>query len=230
MSAGDLVAALVSFLLTLLILSYVFGDNPLFRFAVHLFIGVAAGYAGAVAVRDVLLANLGTPLVEAVTTGAWGNVILGLPPLVLGVALLSKLSPRLSWLGTPTMAYLVGVGAAAAIGGALLGTLFPQVTATINIFDLPAAQASGVSPGERLVEGLIVLVGTLATLMFFFFSVRGTPQRPFLRAPWIEAIAWAGKVFIAVTFGVLFAGVYAATLTALIERVLFLANFIAGFF
>ena len=49
------------------------------------------------------------------------------PPLILGVWLLTKTSPRLSRLGNPVLAYLVGVGAAAAISGALLGTIFPLV-------------------------------------------------------------------------------------------------------
>ena len=38
------------------------------------------------------------------------------------------------------MAYLVGVGAAVAIGGAVLGTLLPQISATFDNFDLKSAQ------------------------------------------------------------------------------------------
>jgi hypothetical protein len=38
------------------------------------------------------------------------------------------------------------------------------------------------------------------------------------RNPLVNILAWIGRGFIAVTFGVLFAGVYMAALTALIER------------
>jgi hypothetical protein len=70
------------------------------------------------------------------------------------------------------------------------------------------------------------------TLGYFQFTASrapdGTPKRNVL----FEGIAWVGRVFIAVTFGVLFAGVYMAALTALIERLASIINFIrqlAGF-
>ena len=42
----------------------------------------------------------------------------------------------------------------------------------------------------------------------------------------VEILAWIGRVYIAITFGVLFAGVYMAALTALIERIDSLRTFI----
>jgi hypothetical protein len=44
------------------------------------------------------------------------------------------------------------------------------------------------------------------------------------RQPWIEGLSKVGQVFIAITFGALFAGVYTAALTAFIERIQFLWN------
>jgi hypothetical protein len=44
----------------------------------------------------------------------------------------------------------------------------------------------------------------------------------------LVGIAWVGRIFIAMTFGVLFAGVYMSALTALIERLSFILNFIRG--
>ena len=46
----EVVWSIVSFVVTLLIFSYIFGDNPLFRLASYAFVGVAAGYA--VVVQD----------------------------------------------------------------------------------------------------------------------------------------------------------------------------------
>jgi predicted membrane protein len=40
---GDLIWGIIGFLLSILVFSYLIGDNPLFRFAIHLFIGVSAG-------------------------------------------------------------------------------------------------------------------------------------------------------------------------------------------
>ncbi len=123
------------------------------------------------------------------------------------------------------MAVLVGVGAAAALGGALLGTLIPQVQASIDAFEVRSV-GGGLNIISKLIEGGIMFVGTVFTLASFHFSAGraadGTPKRN----PLIDGIAWVGRIFIAITLGVLFAGVYMAALTAMIERLSFLINFV----
>ncbi len=215
MNLEALIPTVLGFLLTVSIFSYIWRDNLLFRLAIHLFIGVSAGYAGAIALRNVLLPKMVLPMVQAFLGGSLDVLILFLPPFLLGLALLAKVSTRLSWLGSPAMAYLVGVGAAAAIGGAILGTLFPQIEATTDLVDL---------------ESGILLVGTVSTLMYFHFGARAAGDESPERHQVIEYIGWGGQVFIAVTFGVLFAGVYTAALTALIERMNFLLNSLLLFF
>ena len=44
----EFISAFVGLILTLMIFSYLIGDNPLFRIAVYLFIGVSSGYAATV--------------------------------------------------------------------------------------------------------------------------------------------------------------------------------------
>jgi hypothetical protein len=77
-----------------------------------------------------------------------------------------------------------------------------------------------------LLQGVVMLAGTVFTLGYFQFTAGrapdGTPRRNVL----FEGIAWVGRIFIAVTFGVLFAGVYMAALTAMIERLSSIINFI----
>ena len=216
----EIISALVGFLLTLMVFSYLIGDNPLFRIAVYLFIGVSSGYAATVVVHYVLLPRLGL-----FQSNDLNQLILAMIPLLFGVTLLAKLSPRISWIGNFAMAVLVGVGAAVAIGGALLGTLMPQLGAAINTFDVSSA-GSGLGVASKLLQGVVMLGGTVFTLASFHFSaVReadGTPKRN----PVIEGIAWVGRLFIAITLGVLFAGVYMSALTAMIERLSFAINFI----
>ncbi|MBU4224667.1 MAG: hypothetical protein KKC71_02460 [Chloroflexi bacterium] len=211
----DLITASISFFFTLMVLSYLVGDNPLFRLAIHIFIGVSAGYAAAVAWHQVLSPKLIQPLLS----GGLLESILVIVPLLLGVLLLMKLSPRTARLGNPAMAFMVGAGAAVAVGGAVLGTLFPQILASINLFDLKTP--------ERLFEGSIILIGTLTTLAYFHFGAKATPSGP-QRGRLVDALGGIGQVFIAITFGVLFAGAYAAAMTALIERLNFLWTFIAS--
>jgi len=217
----DFVTAIVSFIFTLLVLSYLVGDNPLFRLAIYIFIGVSAGYAAAVAWHQVLWSKLFMPLIYGDTL----ERALALVPLLLGMLMLMKLSPRTARLGNPAMAFMVGAGASVAVGGAVLGTLFPQTQASINLFDLKA----GGSVSERIFEASIILVGTLTTLVYFHFSAKATPSGP-QGSHLVDILGGIGQVFIAITFGVLFAGVYAAAMTALVERLSFLWSFIASFF
>ena len=46
----DLIGALLGFVLTIFIFSYIGGDNVLFRITTHLFVGVAAGYVAIVVI------------------------------------------------------------------------------------------------------------------------------------------------------------------------------------
>jgi hypothetical protein len=219
----DFVGALVGFTLTLMVFSYIFGDNLLFRLALNVFIGVAAGYAAVVAWYNVIWPQLMLPLIS----GSQAERLFALFPLILSGLLLLKLSTRLTHLGSVAIAYLVGVGVAAAIGGAVLGTLFPQVGASINLFDMQAASAAGgVSSLDRLARGSIILVGTLTSLIYFHYGARSRPGETSKRPEWLESLGWVGQVFIAITFGTLFAGVYSAALTALIERLHFLGDVI----
>ena len=87
----DFIGTIVAALLTIMVLSYLLGDNPLFRVATHIFVGVAAGYAGAVAWDSVIRPNLVSPIA---TNGFESLLDLGLIiPLILVVLLLLKLSP-----------------------------------------------------------------------------------------------------------------------------------------
>ena len=143
----NLITGGISFLLTLMVLSYLIGDNPVFRVAVYIFIGVSAGYVAVVAWHQVLYPRLIVPLLA----GSMADRLLALIPLVLGLLFLFKLSPRTARLGNPSMAFLVGVGAAVAIGGAVLGTLFPQTRASMNA--LQPVQHAGQYWLEQLFEG-----------------------------------------------------------------------------
>jgi hypothetical protein len=222
MSLPDLVGTLLGFFLTLMVFSYAFGDNALFRATIHIFIGVSAGYAAIVAWYNVIWPQLFLPLVF----GSQSERLYILFPLVLSGLLLFKASPRLSWVGSPAVAYLVGVGVAVGIGGAILGTIFPQTQATINLLDTGA----GIPPGGSLLffvaQGVLIILGTVTTLIYFHFGARnrasGVPKRP----EWVEFLAKVGQIFIAITLGVIFAGVFTAALTAMIERVQFISDVI----
>ena len=211
----ELISGAIGLILTLLIFSYLIGDNPLFRSAIYIFIGVSSGYAAVVVWHYVLMPKLFQPLASSTDPNQLVFLVI---PLVLSVSLLAKLSPRISWIGSFAMALLVGVGAATALSGAVAGTLIPQsqdamnALASLNYFDL--------------IEGMVMLAGTVLTLIYFQFSAKRAADGSVKRNVVIEILAWGGRVFIAITFGVLFAGVYMAALTAMLERLSSMINFV----
>ncbi|MGD0876900.1 MAG: hypothetical protein ABSA01_01985 [Anaerolineales bacterium] len=215
-----LLPGFLSFLLTLMILSYLIGDNPAFRVAVYIFVGVSAGYIAAVVWWQVVYPKV----FIALFSGTFREALIALLALILGVLLLFKLTSRMAWLGTPSLAFLVGVGAAVAVGGAVMGTIIPQTQASFNVFNLTSVGETWL---ERLLFGAITLVGTITTLVYFHFGARSTVGGP-QRGKLVEWLSRIGQVFIAITLGVLFAGVFAAALTALIERLNFIWYFLTS--
>jgi hypothetical protein len=70
-----------------------------------------------------------------------------------------------------------------------------------------------------------MLLGTVLTLASFHFSASRAQDGTVKRNSILESIAWFGRIFIAITLGVVFAGVYMAALTAMIERLSSIINF-----
>jgi hypothetical protein len=222
----DFITGALSFLFTLMILSYLVGDNPLFKIAVYLFIGVASGYAAAIVFWQVLYTKLLFPTSQALLSGAYNQGFLLVVPWLGFAFILMKVSPRLSGIARITMAFLVGAGAAVTIAGALTGTIIPQVNATINFFDRQAAAARNIDAIEVLGNGAILLVGVVTSLTYFHFGASQKPDGSTKRFALIDMFAWVGRIFIGITLGAIFAGVYAAALTAFIERISSLVIFI----
>lgn len=204
--------AIIGFLLTMAVFSYLLGDNPLYRAAVYLLVGVAVGYATIVAIDSVIVPWF-TDLLALIEPGSGVDVIAVAPPVLLAVFLLLKISPRTAPYGNLVMAFLVGLGAAVAIGGAVLGTIVPQSLATM----LPASNIGFIS-------GLIILVGTVFSLLFFFYGTnpiyffqlkkRGSPKQHLI----IRGVALVGQFFILLTLATLYTGALSSSFTLLGER------------
>ena len=203
MTPADQIGMIVGAVFTLLILSYLIGDNFLYRFATHILVGAGAGYIFAVVVVDVWRPYLIVPFISTVQTQqVHPGLLVAVVGFFLGFLLLFKLRPRWAFVGNVSIGYLIGVGAAVALGGALFGTLAPQIEAT--------AKAS-VTSGIDSVLTVIILVGTLFTLASFGFyrSARGGI---------LSGINAIGRFFLAIALGATFALVYVASVSLLIER------------
>jgi hypothetical protein len=217
MPLPDLLSGLAAVVLTLALLSYLVADNPVYRIASHLFIGVTAGYVALLAWYTVIDPQLIRPLTNLALGGGAGprSLLIFSAGLVGGLLLMLKTVRVAGRLGTLVVALMLGVGAAVAVGGAVTGTLIPQAGATmISLVPLEA----GSRFFELLVEGVFTVVGTLATLVFFYYGGRAQPGSPVERPALIKPVAAVGQAFIGVAFGVMYAGALAASVAVFAER------------
>ena len=216
----EFVGLALGFLFTILIFSYLLGDNPFFRLAIHIFIGVSAAYVAIITINNVLIPRLIIPIFN----GNQGERLLSILLFIPSIFLLFKATP-LRKAGNWSVAILVGIGAAAAVGGAITGTLFPQILGTINSMD-PSAYTITTSRWDQAINGFIIVLGTVTTLIYFHFGTQEKPGGTNERLPIIENISKIGRIFLAITFGALYAGVFLSSLAALVERLTFVWEFL----
>jgi len=207
MSYLDVIGVLVGATLTILVLSYLVGDNFLYRLALHIFLGALVGYVFGVTIREVWGKLIADPWRE----NLFGNLALVIPVGIGFGLFVFKSIPRFAYIGNYFLSPLIGFGIAIALIGAVAGTLAPQFGATIN--------AISASP----LQGTLIAVGTVCTLLAFDFTF--TQRRRGLGGAIGKAIEWAGKVgrgFLMVAFGVAFAGTITAALSVFIGRIQYL--------
>jgi hypothetical protein len=219
MNLTELAWSAIGFLLTVMVLSYLLGDNLLFRLAAFLFIGLTAGYLAVLLVNRVLLPHLVLPL----ATGAWPGRLWLLIPLVLVLLLLLGQIPRLSPAAWVPLAYLLGLTAAVTIGGAVFGTLIPQSRALIETFNANTWYAVPSQTWLRILDAVVMLLGVVGTLSFFHFGRRlkiRQPEEDQKRPKVLQGLSKVGEVFLGITLGTVFAGIFSTALLALIDRMI----------
>ena len=200
----DVVGMVVGAVLTLMVFSYLVGDNPLYRLALYLFVGAVIGYSLGIVVREVFLVKVVEQLLD--------RDLLVLVPFVLGLLLLSKGFSGASRMGVLPLSLLVGVGAAVALGGAVMGTIMPQVAATGESLVFRSFT------GAAVVRGLLVVLGTVCTLLVFNTSEQ---KQEGLGAYWgatVRLLSRVGRVFLICALATAFAGAVTTALTVFVGR------------
>ena len=216
---APVIGPFIAAILTLMVFSYIFGDNVLFKLAAHIFVGVAIGYAIIIIWYQVF-----TPLFNS------DNLLSAAPAFLLCLLLLLKIRPiqggLSNTLGGMVLAFIVGAGAALAVGGALFGTLTPQIAATANIsFNLNDYQSPETGADSvGLLNNIIIVLGTVGTLFYFTFAVRAPGPLGGLREALVRFFAGMGRLMIIFTLGALFANTVSSRVALLVSRLQFLAE------
>lgn len=194
----------ISALLTLCIFSFLYKDNPFYKFAEHLFVGVTNGYAVTVIFHRVLMPNAISPLF---TQGKIWLII----PLIIGALYLTRFIPKVSWLVRIPIAIAMGYSVGAAIPAQIEADIVRQIQGTIltpQNFQAWNAGSIGV------LWSIILFIGVVCTLSYFYFSrehkgVLGVTSR-------------IGIIFIMIGFGAAFGYTVMARISLLIGRLQFL--------
>ena len=161
---------------TLAIFSFLYRDNPIYRVAEAVLVGVSAAYWMVVGFWDVLVPNLFGKIWPGVVQ-AWAMPGLSgeaavrdlsyLVALVLGVMLLWRLSPKGAWISRWPLAFVIGTMAGLRLIGFLHGDFLVQIRNTI--LPLTVFQ-SGAFDFWGSLENLLLVVSVLCCLVYFFFS------------------------------------------------------------
>jgi len=188
--------------LTLAIYSFLYKDNPVYRFAESLFVGISLGYEIGIVLHRTIWPNLVLALLEN-PSAHWYLTIGG----ILGVMLYFRYIPRLAFLGRWALAVYIGYYVGVILMQRLHGEVLPQVKATM----LPLNSFSLVT-----LQNLLIVVGVITVLVYFYFSKPHTG----ILAP----ISRVGIWFIMVCFGASFGYTVMARISLLIGRFTFLVD------
>jgi len=192
-TAVNVIGIWIAAFLTLTILSFLFKDNPFYKFSEHLVVGLSAGYWVVIlyhtTFKDLMLrpivADVGSFqfLPESTEGTAIGNgFVLDGIPILLGLMLWLRFWPKASWAARIPVAYVLGAGAGLAIPTALDNFIVTPLRATLALPIVPAfwqrwtselVGATAPAPQVTLFEtlsNLLIVVGVFCGIVYFFFS------------------------------------------------------------
>ena len=179
--------------LTLCVFSFLYKDNPFYRFAEHLYVGTSVGYTIAQAWHQTVVKLVWYPIKQE---GDYTVLI----PAAIGLLMFSRFVPKYRWLIRWPLAFMIGVSAGASIPRSIQSFIFKQMEATIQPLNS--------------INVFIIVLGLLCTLIYFYFSTEHKGA--------VGVASKVGIFFLMVSFGAAFGYTVMARISLLIGRVYFL--------
>ncbi|GAB1468331.1 hypothetical protein MASR2M64_10480 [Candidatus Cloacimonadota bacterium] len=192
----------MSVFFTFSIFSFLYKDNPFYKLAEQIFVGLSAAYWLVYLFYSIMLPNLFTKLISDFR----GNIIL-LIPAVLGLMMLMRIIPKTQWLSRFPIAIMIGTSAGISMARYAKSDLLSQISATmINPF---AGETTSIVIGNFL-----LIIGTICGVYYFYFSKK---QEGISAVP-----SKIGIWFLMISFGASFGYTVMARVSLLIGRLEFL--------
>jgi hypothetical protein len=205
MAPYELLGTWLAALLTLFLMSFLYKDNPFFRFAEALFAGVSLGYYIGITLDQTLRPNLFEPLAQdGLTPTNFHLLFAGL----VGLNLYTRYVKKIAWLARSSLAIYVGYYVGINMVQKLQGEVLPQTAATM--VNLTGNGAGGLAA----FNSLVVFVGVISVLVYFFFSVEHTGA--------VGRVSRLGIWFLMLGFGAAFGYTVMGRVSLLIGRLNFL--------
>jgi hypothetical protein len=170
-----------------------------YKFGEAVFVGLSVGYTLGIYWQQIVDPRLVVPLF-------FQHKYIYLVACVLGAMYLTRFSRKYGWLSRWPMAALIGFGSGIAIPYAIQATIFKQLSASM----LPLWSVDGFE-----FNNLLIVLGVLTTLFYFFFSIEHKGKA-------IQVPIRIGIVYIMISFGATFGYTVMARFSLLIGRVNFL--------
>ena len=236
MSSSVILGAWIAVFLTFGIFSYLYKDNPFYKIAEHLFVGISAGYWTSIFFWTQIQPNLFGrlwPASEYSTDVFWYKIynalgffsssvfpaggidkghdmhLIYLLPFALGVMMLLSLIPKINWFARWGIAYTVGMAAGLRAYGYLNSNVIGQIKGTVANFadpNLPFWRLTSPSTFNNL----IILIGTITGLLYFYFSKDHKGA--------LGKISKVGIYFLMISFGASFGFAVMGRISLLIGR------------
>jgi hypothetical protein len=194
----------VAALFTLAIYSFLYKENPLYRLAEHLVVGTSLGYSMVISWQRMIYPRLVLPLSR-------GEDWLLIIPAVLGLMYVTRFFPKIAWMSRYPIAFLLGTGMGVAFPYDMQALVLRQTQATLIPIYTPGA------PWHEILGSIVIVFGTLAALIYFFFS---KPHKGLFFGTGSKVGIWIIMIGFGATFGFTVMG----RISLLIGRVQFLLS------
>lgn len=205
--------------------SFLYKDNPFYKIAEHLVVGVSAGYFAIILWHSSLVPLLFNRLAD----GSWYFLWLDssqpwyLVPAILGAMMWTRFSKKFSWVSRWPMALYIGISTGLAIPLEMSARVVKQLYSTMvidpnnpgidwaNFFGHGGFNLLDISSG---LSQVLIFFGTMAALIYFFFSKAHTGA--------FGGIAKFGIWILMIGFGASFGFTVMARISLFINRLQFL--------
>ena len=222
-SLSRTVGVWIAALLTLCVFSYLYRDNPFYKLAESIIVGVSAGYWIVQYGWTVLVGKVLLKLAPDIARYAFlpdtpvdtQPEYLYLIPVFVGCLIFCRLVPRVSWLGRWPLAFIVGTTAGLKLILFLNADFVRQIRSTIVPLVVFSSDPSGTSiDWKTSVQNLVIVISVLSSLTYFYFSVE--------HKGWVGRISRIGVWVLMISFGASFALTVMGRITLLTMRLQFL--------